>query len=228
MPNRTLKPSFILTLILPAIMMILLLSGCGTDHTSIVGSSESITSDSEFRYPEITPEQLEAGPMPGYRFLTANSRGRSTTDVHTSGPDMRGLSVVLCDELESSCRIRANQSGILSIPGLVIVTITQGDVTSNVTLSVVAPQGACVAMADFYPHPYQFSGPVEIAWNIASLGLPADFDYTTLVPFFVRDDGTYEELAYEWIGNHSILKATTNHFSRYIIGQKITSGTTGM
>jgi hypothetical protein len=184
--------------------LIALLSGCSSDSIPTTAPQYSSSMSEEFRYPELTPELLAAGPAPGYRFVTTNLEPSGTLDA------------VNCDSMSASRTCAAGRVNSVVIP-LVTLYIPAGANPWNTVIRIVAPSG-CVAVADFYPHPYQFSGPVQIQWNLKALGLPAGFDYTTLVPWYLTDTGEYVPVAYQLSLNRKILTVFTDHFSRYIIG----------
>jgi hypothetical protein len=188
--------------------MVLLLAGCGTDRTSVTSSSDA-SGTSEFQYPKITPDDLAKGPVPGFRFFNASA----TPNIDFSE----------CAEISTSRWCGPTTNRTIGFAFMVSVRITPGDMPSSNWITVTLPLGECFAVADFYPHPYLFNGTVELVWDLNGFDLPRDFDYTTLIPFYVNDAGEYEQMPFTWDGSHQILTVYTNHCSRYIIGQKITS-----
>lgn len=184
--------------------LIALVSGCSSDSVPTTAPLSSTKPSGEFQYPELTPEMLAAGPAPGYRFVTTNLELSRTLDA------------VNCDSMSVSRNCAAGRVNSVVIP-LVTLYIPAGANPWNTVMRIVAPSG-CVAVADFYPHPYQFNSPVQIQWNLKALGLPAGFDYTTLVPFYVTDQGQCVPMPYQFSSDMKWLIVFTNHFSRYIIG----------
>jgi hypothetical protein len=185
--------------------LIALVSGCSSDSVPTTAPLSSTKPSGEFQYPELTPEMLAAGPAPGYRFVTTNLEPSRTLDA------------VNCDSMSEARYCAAGRVNSVVIP-LVTLYIPAGANPHATVVRIVAPSG-CVAVADFYPHPYQFNSPVQIQWNLKALGLPAGFDYTTLVPWYLTDDGQYVPVAYQLSWDRKTLTVFTNHFSRYIIGE---------
>jgi hypothetical protein len=124
-----------------------------------------------------------------------------------------------CDSMSAQGRCDPDHNRVVTLNGLVQINVSIGDLSTAELIQIIAPSG-CLAVADFYPHPYQFNGPVEIIWLVGAMGLPRDFDYSTLVPFYVTDAGEYIEMPHEWRGDYRQLVVTTDHFSRYIVGQR--------
>ena len=187
-------------------LLVVVLMGCSEEFNSPVSSSstEVAVSPPEFQYPLLTPELLAAGPAPGYRFLNLPATA---------------LDDNFCDSLNLAQMARPNQDRTLDFQNFVEVYIPEGAVASGVMIRMVAPT-TCVAVADFYPHPYQFNGPIEIRWQIGEMNFPEGFDYSTLVPWYVTDAGEYVPVEYEWVNGYDELVVRTDHFSRYIIGQR--------
>jgi len=144
--------------------------------------------------------------LAGYR--TVNPAPQARLDDHE------------CDSVIVDRYARVGQGGNLNMSGLVRLEWESGVVPNNMTLQIVAPS-ECIGAADFYPHPTYFNGNVRIIWDMDALDLPDDFDYSTIVPLYIHDDGTPEEVSYSWRQNNRQLVVETNHFSRYIISQRI-------
>jgi hypothetical protein len=125
-----------------------------------------------------------------------------------------------CGPMSASgfCTITNNNK--VKINHLVEVRINRGLMPFDNTINIYAPS-SCEAVADFSPHPFNFTGNIEISWKVKEFGLPANFDYSTLIPWYVDDQGNYVQVAYEWRGGYDELVVYTNHFSRYIISQRV-------
>lgn len=204
--HPTVKRSLLLwTLLLAALS--LLLSACSMDSSPVSATNSSGGESQDYRYPPFDPNAVGDGPEPGYRF------------VHTGMGALGDLNSLNCDSMDASRYCAAWRSNSVSIP-LVTVYIPSGVNPHSTTISITAPSG-CLAVADFYPHPYQFNGWVQIRWNLDALGLPANYDYRNLVPYYVNDDGDYERMPYTLSGDRETLTLYTNHFSRYILGAPI-------
>ncbi|MBL0061770.1 MAG: hypothetical protein IPP40_09905 [bacterium] len=52
--------------------------------------------------------------------------------------------------------------------------------------------------------------------------LPQGVSFEDIIPLYIHDDGTPEEVQFSRQGSHYIV-VTTNHFSRYIITQRLGS-----
>jgi hypothetical protein len=189
-------------IIAPLLLLVVLVWGCSSDYMPTSSTEQEPEQSMGTPYPPLTPENAPAG----FQFLSTNTANRM---------DDYG-----CDSLVTSRYCRTTNTSVVGFPWLVSVTITSGDLPRNTTVSVVVPSD-CWAVADFYPHPYQFNGTIEITWNVAAMGLPANFNYDSLIPLYVNDAGEYIPMNYEWVGGHNQLIVYTNHFSRYIIGQRI-------
>ncbi len=183
-----------------------LVTGCSNSNP-VSPAEVSTGGDLVPSYPPLTGELLQSGPAAGFRFFSR--------EMNANLDDPPSCDSLLADGL---CRPQANRT--ITLNQTVQLVITQGDVGENVVISAVAPNG-CFEIVDFYPHPYQFSGPIEIHWMIGLMGLPEDFDYSSLVPFYVTDDGVYEEMPHEWTNNYQELIVHTDHFSRYVVAQRI-------
>lgn len=202
MRNRTLASITILL----SLSLVLCITGCGTDRTSITSSSEQ--NKTEFQYPEITPEDVAKGPVPGFRFFNAGA---------TANLDHQGL----CTPYSTSRWCTPSTNRLVGFVNMISVRITPGDMVSSDWITLTLPLGDCYAVADFYPHPYSFGGDVEITWYLDAFDLPRDFDFTTLVPFYVNDNGEFEQMPFTLDSENDLMIVYTNHFSRYIIGQRI-------
>lgn len=188
-------------------IMAVFLSACSEEYTTPVSNEAKSEQGKEFQYPELTPEMLAAGPAPGYRFL------QLPNDRTMDSPPP-------CDSLSDEGLAGPRHDKTLKIDHLVEVKIRKENMPQDATIRVIAPI-ACYTVIDCYPHPFQFNGMVEIKWKIKDLDLPNDFDFESLVPLYVTDDGQYVEVAHEWQGNYDKLLVWTDHFSRYIIAQRV-------
>ncbi len=178
--------------------------GC-SELNAPTASSPTETSTENFQYPPID-NVIATVENAGYKVVSP--RAQATLD----DPN--------CDSIRTDRYARVNQAGSLNLQSIVRLEWTQNVLPSNMTLSIVAPS-ECLGVADFYPHPTFFNGTVNIVWNVSIMDLPDDFNFDNLVPLYVHDDGTIEEVQYSWRGNHQQLVVVTNHFSRYIITQRL-------
>jgi hypothetical protein len=155
----------------------------------------------------LTPEALAAGPAPGFRFV----------ELPMSALDFGG------DTIATSKVCRLGRDENLNIGHMLELRIFANRLQQDNTLvEVYAPLGNSVCVADFYPHPYQFvGGTVRIKWKLNEMGFPSDTDFSTFVPFYVDDEGNYFEMPHEWEHGYDKLLVYTDHFSRYIIGQRV-------
>ena len=199
--DRNLINTIVLMFLLAAVLLV---AGCSTDKTPLgpaVNSSANSTSiAAQFQYP---PLANDLAHMPaGYRALPGSA---THLDDHW------------CDSIATSRWCRDEWTTTVQLGWLVSVRISRGDLSSDTVVTIIAPE-ACIAAADFYPHPYHFNGTVEITWNIRALNLPPNYDYSRIVPWYVTEDGQYVPLQYTWLYGHDYLQVYTNHFSRYILG----------
>lgn len=193
-----------ITITLLVIALTVLFTACSEEYTSPLNSgAESSPPPSEFRYPELTAEMLAAGPAPGFRFLALPATALDDG----------------CDSASAEQFCDRGHDRNVKIDHFVEIKIFKNRMQSEETVRIVAP-ATCYAVADFYPHPYQFTGTVRIKWKIKDMGFPDDFDFSTLVPYYVTDSGEYLEMPHEWHGNYDELLVWTDHFSRYIVGQR--------
>lgn len=194
---RALKISILLSILAIAV-------GC-SEVNAPTASLQSDDAVSSSQYPPLDNiiANLEAA---GYRAV--NPPVQSRLDDHE------------CDSIIVERYARINQGGSVNLQGLVRLEWDPGVIPDNMTLQIVAPSN-CIGAADFYPHPTSFNGYVSIIWDISALELPEDFNFDSLVPLYIHDDGTPEEVIYSWRGNHDKLVVETNHFSRYIISTRI-------
>jgi hypothetical protein len=131
-----------------------------------------------------------------------------------------------CDSVSTSRLCRTTNQTNLQISGLVRLEVPGSVLPYNMDITITAP-ASCFGVADFYPHPTQFNGNVTIIWDVRAMNLPSDFDFTSIVPLYVHDDGTIEEVTYHWDVeddgevNYERLFVQTNHFSRYIITSRL-------
>jgi hypothetical protein len=183
---------------------VLLLAGCSAERSPLSPPSSSgnaAPAGEVYQYPPLTDELLSHVPA-GFAPLA------------TASTELDGW----CDTMRVSrwCHDET-PSTTVSLGWLVSIRLTRGDLHSDTLISIVAPR-SCIAAADFYPHPYSFDGTVEITWNIASLNLPRNYDYSQIVPWYVTEQGEFVPLQYTWVNGHDFLVVYTNHFSRYILG----------
>jgi hypothetical protein len=196
-------------LLLALAVALMLITGCSKDSSPVASSSPGSdngqpATSTDTPYPAL--DQVLAHMPAGYSPLTP----RLSDAARTEGR---------CDTLRAShlCFDEWLIDQTVSIPHLVSIKISHGDLSSDALIKIVAPS-ACVAAADFYPHPYQFAGTVEITWSVKDFGLPSNFDYSTLIPWYVTDAGEFVQMPYAWVHGHDYLVVYTNHFSRYILG----------
>jgi hypothetical protein len=179
------------------------LTACSEDYTALVSSNGDQTGQPEFRYPELTPEMLAAGPAPGYRIVPLPSEQLDA-----------------CDTARASAFCHWDHSRNIVIGRFVQLTYFSGLMNSDTTLSIVA-LNRCVPVADFYPHSMQFSGSVRMEFKIHEMGYDRIVDPATLVVLYYHEDaGEYEPVPFTWEGNYHCMIVYTDHFSRYIIGQR--------
>jgi hypothetical protein len=196
--------------ILIGIGVLVLLIGCSdfdaaTSPTQAGQTSKyspSVKASEDFQYPPLS----ELTPPAGFRFLESGSSSR--------------LDDGDCDSIAQQQQCREDQIRTINCQGIVSVFIPRNANPSNTTIRVIMPS-ECEMAVDCYPHPYQFDLPVQIIWNIQQLNLPADFNYDDLIPWYVNDAGELIPVNYRWVGDHQQLIVDTDHFSRYIVGQRI-------
>ncbi len=187
-------------------LLVVVLMGCSEEFNTPVSNTgtQMAAPAPEFQYPLLTDELLAAGPAPGYRFLNLANSALDDNE---------------CDSLIVSRMVRTMQGDrTIGLQNFVEIVIRRGTMANDTTITMVAPS-TCYAVADFYPHPYQFNGSVEIHWMIGQMNFPDGFDYSTLVPWYVTDAGEYVPVQFEWRNGYDELIVITNHFSRYILGQ---------
>ncbi len=124
-----------------------------------------------------------------------------------------------CDTVRAARLCRMTNQSNLNLSGIVLLTVPGAVLPQDMTITVVAPS-SCVGVADFYPHPTQFNGNVSIRWDTQAMGLPPDVDLEDIIPLYIHDDGTPEEVTYT-LSENRFITVYTNHFSRYIITQRI-------
>lgn len=201
--RQSLKVTFLALVIT---VMTVLLSACSQEFAAPTASQNASSLSGELHYPELTPEMLAAGPKPGYRFV----------QIPDGALDYGG------DTVATSRVCRSDRDENVSIGHMLELRIYAGCLQQNNTLvTVIAPLGTHVAVADFYPHPYQFTSTVRIKWKLSEMGFPAGTDFSTFVPFYVDSYGNYVEMPHEWEHGYDNLLVYTDHFSRYIIGQRV-------
>ena len=200
--DRKHRNASILMIMMAAVIMLII--GCSTDNTPLgpaatVSVNKMVTPGS-FQYPPLASDL--AGMPHGF---TALPVAASQLDDHW------------CDSISASRMCDDSRTTTVQLSWMVSVRVSRGDLSSDTTIRIVAPE-ACIAAADFYPHPYHFNGTVEITWNIHAFNLPRNYDYSQIVPWYVTEDGQYVPLQYAWLNGHEFLQVYTNHFSRYILG----------
>ena len=183
------------------------LIGCSTEQFSTAAdSTEAYYEENGFTYPLLTQEMLEAEVLPGIRIARFGAVSALDNDLP-------------CDSLADAERVRANDDESLDLLGTIKLEIDQGLVPHTVTIRMIAPV-ACYGVVDFYPHPFQFDGPVEVSWKLSELDIPPE-DWQDLVPLYWNETtGEYELMDHEW-PNEDELLMHTDHFSRYILGQRV-------
>ena len=192
----------LLMLIMAAVVMLVI--GCSSDRTPTGPNTQtSSVSGTEFQYPELTPEFLEHCLPAGYKLA----------------PSMETLDA--CDTVRASHFSQWDHQATINIDHFIEFTYFPGMMNRDTTISIVAPNG-CVPVADFYPHPTQFSGYVRMKFKIHEMGYDRVVNPATLVPMYYNENtGLCEPLTYQWEGNYQCIIVWTNHFSRYIITQRI-------
>lgn len=178
-----------------------------------VGCSEfnaptaSVTTDEaiSYQYPPLD-EALAAAEAAGY---TVIDFARPTLDDNE------------CDTVSSSRNAVIGQTVNINVAGICKLTIPGSSLPYDMVVTVVAP-ASCAGVCDFYPHPTQFAGNVEIRWDTRDFVLPEGIEFDEIVPLYVHDDGTIEEVSFVRSENRFIT-VTTNHFSRYIITSRVGS-----
>jgi hypothetical protein len=181
--------------------------GCAIDTNNPAGAGGSANvsgTTASSPYPPLNEQMLRDGPAPG---------------VHFFQPPVPEMDDHWCDSLTQSRLCRDEFSSTVGFPFVVTVRVPDGALAHDEVITVVMPL-SCYAIADFYPHPYQFQDQIEIHWMVGNFGLPRDYDYSRLIPFYVNDAGDYIEMSHQWLNGHRELVVFTNHFSRYIIGQR--------
>lgn len=203
------NPIRVLGIGLALFMVLIFVTACSVDHAPMgSGGGSDATVDMGDPYPPLTPDILARGPAAGYKFVTIPAASSV-------------LDALPCNKFRASrwCMTWTDQS--VKIERLVEVRINRYRMPFDNRISIVAPQG-CLAVADFYPHPFQFRGTVEIRWQIGEMGFPRDFDFDSLIPWYITDEGEYVPMPYEWRDGHDELVVFTDHFSRYILGARAT------
>ncbi|RPH96050.1 hypothetical protein EHM69_02495 [candidate division KSB1 bacterium] len=187
-------------------MVMLLAVSCSTDFST----APDLQNDAEMlaANPPSAIPVAEKGPMPGYRYLKL-------------GPN-HATSTLDDDPLYASRFIQAWRGGEVRISNFVRVVVPRWTLPYDVNLTITVPDPE-IAAAEFGPHPLQFNGYVQIIWEIHEFDLPDDFDYDSVEAWYENDNGTFEPLQTSWDWNYAHLTVYTNHFSRYIITQKVTS-----
>lgn len=198
--KKRLIPSLLCT------MVMLLAVGCSTDFST----APNPQNDAEMlaANPPSSIPAADQGPMPGYRYLAL-------------GPN-RSTSALDDDPLFASRFIQSWRGGEVRIDNFVRVYVPRWALPHDATLTINIPDPD-IAAAEFGPHPLQFNGYVQIIWDIHEFDLPDNFDYESVEAWYENDDGSYEPLQTSWDWNYAHLTVYTNHFSRYIITQKVTS-----
>jgi hypothetical protein len=187
---------FALTLLMAG--LIVFLSACSSDNVPTTAPLAS-ADPSEFHYPELTPEFLEHALPAGYRVVPIPT----TLDA--------------CDSAQASAFCHWNQQKTINISHFIEFTYYPNLMPCDTTIQIVAPN-RCVPVADFYPHPTQFSGMVKMKFKIHEMGYDRVVNPATLAMFYYNENtGVCEPLPFTWEGNYQCLIVYTDHFSRYII-----------
>lgn len=185
----------------------LYLIGCSTEKFSTgADSTEAYYEDNGFTYPLLTQEMLDAEVLPGIRIARFGTARALDNELP-------------CDSIWDSERVRRNDDESLDLLGVIKLDIDQGLVPFTTTIRMIAPIG-CLGVVDFYPHPFQFNGDVEVRWKLSELDIPEE-NWEDLVPLYWNETtGEYEQMDHEWLNNDELLMHT-DHFSRYILGQRV-------
>lgn len=200
------KRYHIILAILLGIGVLVLATGCSDDQSltspNMTSKYESLVKPAaEFQYPPIEELSVPAG----FQVLGMTARERLDDN---------------CDSASQQQFCREDQIRTINVNGVVSVYIPRNAMPTNATIQVILPS-RCSQIIDCYPHPFQFEAPVQIIWNISQLQLPQGFDFDSLVPWYVNDAGELIPVTYRWVGDHEQLIVETDHFSRYIVGQRI-------
>lgn len=135
--------------------------------------------------------------------------------------DLEQVALDNCDTVSTTRAARVGQNININIAGICKLTVPGSSLPYDMDITVVAPS-SCVGVCDFYPHPTQFVGNVEIRWDTQDFDLPEGVEFDDIIPLYVHDDGTIEEVSF--VRSQSrFITVTTNHFSRYIITSRVGS-----
>jgi hypothetical protein len=83
---------------------------------------------------------------------------------------------------------------------------------------MTAPIG-CLGIIDCTPHPYQFNNMIEIRWRLSEFSVP-ESQWGDLVPYYWNENTWQLEEMPHFFDNDELVMHT-DHFSRYIVGQRI-------
>jgi len=183
--------------------LVVLAVGC-SEFNAPTASQPPETSSENFQYPPIE-NVIATVEAAGYRVIAPRAE--------TALDDQE------CDTVSVSRLCRGSNVSNINLSGICKLTVPGSVLPNDMTITVVAPS-TCMGVADFYPHPTQFNGNVEIRWDTQDFELPEGMSFDDIVPLYVHDDGTIEEVVFERSENRFIT-VQTNHFSRYIITQRV-------
>ncbi len=191
---RTIKISVLTALIVFAI-------GC-SEYSAPTASQPTDTPTENFQYPPVE-DVIATVEAAGYHLV--NPVAQSSLDN--------------CASVSTTRLCRTNNVTNLHLSGIVKLRVPGSVLPNNMDITIVAPS-ACVGVADFYPHPTVFNGDVEITWDLDLMVLPEGAAYSDILPLYVHDDGTVEEVSFTLQNNNKLI-VTTNHFSRYILTSRV-------
>lgn len=206
--TRSLRRTAVLTVLAGVFIF---LTACSKDYTSkdytapMGSGSESSPPPSEFRYLELTPEFLEQALPPGYHV-----------------PSLPGaLDEDESDTMAVSVWCQSDQNRVIKITHFIQLRYYRNLMSTSATIQIVMPNDR-LPVADFYPHPTQFSGNVQVKFLFREMGFDETVDPETMVVMYYHEDtGKFELISFEWEGDYGAMVVETDHFSRYIVAQRI-------
>ncbi len=192
---QTIRVLFVAALVVFAV-------GC-SEFNAPTASEPPESSGENFQYPPIDNviANVEAA---GYRVVSLEAM--STLDDQD------------CDSISETREARTTNVTNIQISGLVKLRVPGNVLPNNMDITIVAPS-TCYGVCDFYPHPTQFNGNVEIEWDLDVMNLPEGASPADIIPLYVHDDGTIEEV--NFVLSNNKITVITNHFSRYIITSRL-------
>lgn len=200
--TRSLRRTAVLTVLTGVFIF---LTACSKDYTPPASSNMDQTGQSEFRYSELTPEFLEQAVPPGYRV-----------------PSLPGaLDEDESDTMAVSVWCQSDQNRVIQITHFIQLRYYRNLMSTSATIQIVMPNDS-LPVADFYPHPTKFSGNVQVKFLFREMGFDETVDPETMVVmYYHKDTGKFELIPFEWEGDYGAMVVETDHFSRYIVGQRI-------